>query len=78
MILLAGGTGNLGTVLAKLLASRGVRLRILTRNPPRARARFADDIELTAGDVRVASSLGSALIDVETVISAVTGPTSPA
>jgi uncharacterized protein YbjT (DUF2867 family) len=73
LILLAGGTGNLGSVLAKLLASRGVPLRILTRDPSRARARVAGNIELTAGDVRAASSLGPALVGVDTVISAVTG-----
>lgn len=73
MILLSGGTGNLGPVLAKLLASRGIPLRILTRDTSRARARLAGNLELVTGDVRVASSLGPALVGVDTVISAVTG-----
>jgi uncharacterized protein YbjT (DUF2867 family) len=73
MILLAGGTGHLGSALTELLAARGDRVRILSRDPSRARARMPAGIELVAGDVRAASSLGPALVDVERVISAVTG-----
>jgi len=73
VILLAGGTGHLGGPLTELLAARGGRLRVLSRDPSRARSRIAAGIELVAGDVRVASSLEPALVDVQTVISAVTG-----
>src|SRR5438309_4829860 len=73
MILLAGGTGHLGGTLAELLAAHGNRVRVLSRDPSRARARIAADVEFLAGDVRVASSLESALAGVEIVISAVTG-----
>lgn len=73
MILLAGGTGHLGRVLGELLAGRGERVRILSRNPARARATITGEVELVAGDVRDAPSLTEALDGVETVISAVTG-----
>jgi uncharacterized protein YbjT (DUF2867 family) len=73
MILLAGGTGHLGGVLGELLTARGMRLRILSREPSRARIPTDEGIDLVRGDVRVASSLAHALIDVDTVISAVTG-----
>jgi len=73
MILLAGGTGHLGVALTKLLAARGDRVRVLSRDPSRARGRVPAEVELVAGDVRAASSLGPALAGVETVISAVTG-----
>jgi len=73
MILLAGGTGHLGVALTELLAARGDRVRILSRDPSRAAERLPAGVELVAGDVRAASSLAPALDDVETVISAVTG-----
>jgi NADH dehydrogenase len=73
MILLAGGTGHLGGTLTELLSAGTRRVRVLSRDPSRARAHVPTGVELVAGDVRVASSLESALVDVETVISAVTG-----
>jgi uncharacterized protein YbjT (DUF2867 family) len=73
MILLAGGTGHLGGPLIELLSSGGSRLRVLSRDPSAARARVPAGVELVAGDLRVASSLAPALVDVQTVISAVTG-----
>jgi len=73
MILVAGGTGHLGGPLIELLAARGGRVRVLSRDPSGARAHVPAGVELVAGDVRVASSLGPALVDVQTVISAVTG-----
>jgi uncharacterized protein YbjT (DUF2867 family) len=71
MILLAGGTGHLGGTLTEILAAGSDRIRILSRDP--SRARVPARVELVMGDVRVASSLEPALVDVETVISAVTG-----
>ena len=73
MILLAGGTGHLGSALTELLAAGGSRVRILSRDPSRARERMPAGVELVAGDVRVASSLEPSLVGVNTVISAVTG-----
>ena len=73
MILLAGGTGHLGTALRGLLTERGQRVRVLTRD--RARVASASDgtTEFVEGDVRDQTSLARALAGVDTVISAITG-----
>ena len=71
MILLAGGTGHLGGALTRLLSARSSRVRVLSRDP--SRAAVPEGVELVAGDVRIPSSLEPALVDVETVISAITG-----
>jgi len=73
MILLAGGTGHLGSAVVQRLTARGMGVRVLSRNPSRARASVPEGVEIVAGDVRVAASLTDALAGVETVISAVTG-----
>jgi len=73
MILLAGGTGHLGSVLVDLLAARGMPVRILSRNPSRARTFIGKGVDVVPGDVRVAPSLTAALAGVDTVISAITG-----
>ena len=73
MILLAGGTGHLGSVLVDLLAARGMPVRILSRNPSRARTFIGQGVDVVPGDVRVAPSLTAALAGVGTVISAITG-----
>jgi NADH dehydrogenase len=72
VILLAGGTGHLGTRLVPLLIARGFPVRVLTRDPQKAR-RALPDVELRRGDVRDPASLGAAMEGVDTVISAVTG-----
>ncbi len=73
MILVAGATGHLGTALVEVLSARGERVRILTRDPERARAHGVRDVEVVQGDVLEPSSLAPALAGVDTVISAVTG-----
>jgi NADH dehydrogenase len=78
VILVAGATGNLGPSVIERLTARGRRVRVLTRDPARARRLFAreafeQDIELMTGDVSIPSSLTPALDGIETVVSAVTG-----
>jgi NADH dehydrogenase len=73
MILLAGGTGHLGSVLAARLAASGGDVRILSRDPSRARKSLSEGVEVVSGDVRVPASLTAALAGVDGVISAVTG-----
>ncbi len=73
MILVAGGTGRLGTLVVRRLAADGVPVRVLTRD--RARAQHLGDAaaEVVVGDVRDAPSLTPAMRDVSTVVSAVHG-----
>ena len=73
MILVTGGTGNLGTELVPLLIRRGIAVRVLTRDPDRARKRMGDDPELARADARNPDSLPEALKGVDAVVSAMTG-----
>ena len=73
MILVAGATGHLGTALVRRLSSHDDDVRVLSRDPARARSLFGEDFDVMKGDVRDASSLTQALAGVNTVISAVTG-----
>ena len=73
MILVTGGTGNLGTELVPLLISRGIPVRVLTRDPHRARQRLGAAPELASGDARDSRALAEALKGVDAVVSAMTG-----
>jgi len=73
MILVAGGTGHLGTELIPLLTGRRLPVRVLTRDAARARRAVGDQVELAEGDVRDPRSLVAACEGVDCVVSAVTG-----
>jgi uncharacterized protein YbjT (DUF2867 family) len=77
MILVAGGTGNLGTRLVRRLLARGLEVRVLTRDSARVKDRGAERLEIVEGDVRVPTSLSQAMTGVETVVSAVHGFAGP-
>lgn len=71
MILVAGGTGTVGTRLTRLLAEHAFDVRVLTRDP--ASVPDQQRVETAAGDVRDPASLGVAVAGAHTVVSAVTG-----
>ena len=73
MILIAGGTGRLGTRLVERLTDRGHRVRILTRDPASAAHLGGSQVAVMSGDVRDRHTLEPALAGVETVVSAVHG-----
>jgi NADH dehydrogenase len=77
MILVAGGTGRLGTLLVARLAKRGLDVRVLTRDP--ARASHLDGVanQIVVGDVRDRASIEDAMRGVHLVVSAVQGFTGP-
>ena len=77
MILVAGGTGRLGTLVVRRLAARGLDVRVLTRDAERARHLGAGPIEVVEGDVRDRASIDAALGGVTTVVSAVQGFAGP-
>ena len=72
MIVIAGGTGRLGTLLAHDLVARGIDVRVLTRDPARA-AHLGDSVEIVTCDVRRRESLAPALEGATTVVSAIQG-----
>jgi uncharacterized protein YbjT (DUF2867 family) len=73
VILVAGGTGHLSGELIPRLMAGGTGVRILTRDPARARRRVGDSPELIEGDVRDPGSLEIAMRGVDAVVSAITG-----
>ena len=77
MIVVAGGTGTLGTRLVPRLAGAGLAVRVLTRDPARAQHLAGPGMEVVRGDVRDAASVGRALRGAGTVISAVQGFAGP-
>jgi len=77
VILVAGGTGRLGSLVVTQLAARGVDVRVLTRNPARAAHLSGAAAEIVTGDVRDRASLDAAMPGVTTVVSAVQGFAGP-
>ncbi len=73
MILVAGGTGTLGTRLLPLLADRGLDVRILSRKHGKAPPLLGDRVKILDGDVRDPRIVEQAMVGVRTVISAITG-----
>jgi uncharacterized protein YbjT (DUF2867 family) len=77
MILVAGGSGRLGTLVVSRLATRGLDVRALTRDPIRASHLEGVATEIVTGDVRDKSSIERAMGGVTTVVSAVHGFAGP-
>lgn len=77
MILVAGGTGVLGSRLVDRLLHRGLRVRILTRDASRVPQRARDNLEVVVGDVRVRENVAQAMTGVDTVVSAIHGFAGP-
>ncbi|HLX51241.1 MAG TPA: SDR family oxidoreductase [Streptosporangiaceae bacterium] len=73
MILLAGGTGRLGTALTARLTGHGLTVRVLTRDPARAGHLSAQGVEVVTGDVRDRATLTPAIRGAGMVVSAVHG-----
>jgi uncharacterized protein YbjT (DUF2867 family) len=73
MILVAGGSGTMGTRLLDLLGDRGLDVRILTRNPDRARPLAGSRVKTFTGDVTEPRTLEQAVAGAHTVVSAITG-----
>jgi uncharacterized protein YbjT (DUF2867 family) len=76
LILVTGGTGRLGTLVVSRLAAGGHDVRVLTRDPTRAR-HLPGTIEIVNGDVRDRPSIERAMRGVTTVVSAVQGFAGP-
>lgn len=77
MIAIAGGTGRLGSLLAKRLTERGLSVRVITRDPARA-AHLRDlQVQVVAADVRDPAGIEAAVEGAATVVSAVQGFAGP-
>jgi uncharacterized protein YbjT (DUF2867 family) len=76
VILVAGGTGRLGTLVVRGLGRSHLDVRVLTRDVTRAQ-HLGDVAEVVVGDVRDRASLDHAMGGVTTVVSAVQGFAGP-
>jgi uncharacterized protein YbjT (DUF2867 family) len=73
VILVAGGSGRLGTLIVRRLVARGLGVRVLTRDRTRTAHIAGSRVEVVEGDVRDVSRLAAAVAGVETVVSAIHG-----
>ncbi len=77
MILVAGASGRLGTVLVERLVARGAPVRVLTRDPVRAAHLAGPLVDIFEGDVRDPARLRAAVDGAAIVVSAVHGFAGP-
>ncbi len=75
-VLVAGGTGRLGTLVVQGLATHGCDVSVLTRNAVRAR-HLQDCAAIVLGDVRRPEDLRRAVAGAQVVVSAVQGFAGP-
>jgi NADH dehydrogenase len=75
LVLVAGGTGRLGTLVVRRLVDEARPVRVLTRDPERAD--HLPGVEVAVADVRHRGDLADALDGVTTVVSAVHGFAGP-
>jgi NADH dehydrogenase len=75
VVLVAGGTGFIGSHIVRRLVARGHQVAVLSRNP--AAARVPAGVEVRQGDVADADSLQRAMAGVDVVISTVQFPNHP-
>ena len=73
MILIAGGTGSLGSNVANRLHRSGVAVRVLSRGLAPHPGTFDPDVEVVRADVRDPATLGKPMEGVDLVVSAVQG-----
>ena len=76
MILVAGGSGTLGSQVVRLLVERGESVRVLTRDPARA-AHLPDAVDVLTGDLGDPAAVAAAVHGCATVVSAVHGFAGP-
>ncbi len=77
VVLVAGGTGFIGSHIVRRLTADGHRVIVMSRNPEKARGKVPAGVEVRAGDTTDAATLGPVLEGVEVVVSAVQFPNHP-
>lgn len=73
MILIAGGSGLLGTQVTQLLRAHGHAVRVLTRDPQRTRHLESSRCEIVTGSVQDPDAVAQAVGGARIVISAIHG-----
>lgn len=78
MILVAGGTGFIGSAVVRHLLARGREVCVMTAHPERARARVERlGVRMVVGDLRDPASLERAVAGAESVVQATAFPNYP-
>jgi len=77
VVLVAGGSGFIGSYITRRLLADGHRVVVLSRDPERARRRLPPQVELRQGDIADAAALERAMAGVEVVVAAVQFPNHP-
>jgi uncharacterized protein YbjT (DUF2867 family) len=77
MIVIAGGTGRLGSLLTRRLSDRGLDVRVITRDPARAGHLRGLPVQIVTADVRDRARIRAALEGATATISAVQGFAGP-
>ncbi len=77
MILVSGGTGMVGSAIAKELLRRGEPIAVLGRDAEKITKRLGDRVTARVGDVRDPATLTAAMSGIDTVVNAVQFPGSP-
>ena len=77
VVLVAGGTGFIGSHIVRRLRADGHHVIVMSRNPDRARGKLPQGVELRRGDTADASTLGPALEGAEVVVATVQFPNHP-
>ena len=78
MILVAGGSGFIGSAVVRRLVARGIDVAVMTAHAGRSRGRIEEmGARVVTGDVLDPASLASAVDGAEAVIQALTFPTFP-
>lgn len=65
--LVTGATGMIGGAIVRALRARGHPVRVLARDPARARAIFGSSVEIAGGDLGAQESLGRACAGIEEI-----------
>ena len=73
-VLITGATGTVGSRVIEVLLARGNRPRIFVRNAEKARAHYADRVDIAVGDLTDTPSLAPALKGVEAFFLITSGP----
>jgi uncharacterized protein YbjT (DUF2867 family) len=73
VILVAGGTGRLGSLVVRRLGERGLAVRVLTRDRAKARHLTDEQVEIVVGDVRDEAAVSAATAGATVVVSAIHG-----
>jgi uncharacterized protein YbjT (DUF2867 family) len=72
-LLITGATGNIGSLVVDRLLARGLRPRVFVRDADKARARFADRVDLAIGDLADPGSLAAALPGIDALFLVTSG-----